>query len=63
MKKTLKKLTLNRETLRHLEAAGLRTAAGGGPTAIDCSITCLGAPNEKGALLAGTERTCSDAFC
>ena len=63
MKKTLKTLSLNRETLRNLEEAGLRTAAGRGPTAIDCSVTCLGAPNGNGGLLAGTERSCSDAFC
>lgn len=63
MKKTLKKLALNRETLRSLEETGLHAVAGGGPTAIDCSITCFGAPNGNGGLLAGTVQSCSDAFC
>lgn len=42
MKKTsLKKLTLRRETIQSLRKTDLREAAGGGPTAIDCSVTCL----------------------
>lgn len=41
MKKDLKKLVLHRETLHRLEETKLREALGGGPTAIDCSVTCL----------------------
>jgi hypothetical protein len=43
MRKSLvEKLTLRRETLRVFQETALRTVAGGGPTAIDCSVTCLG---------------------
>jgi len=42
MKKTsLKKLALRRETIEVFRETTLRTVAGGGPTAIDCSVTCL----------------------
>ena len=42
MKKNPKKLTLHRETIRSFHEAALRDVAGGkGPTAIDCSVTCL----------------------
>ncbi|HEY2291434.1 MAG TPA: hypothetical protein VGM86_12095 [Thermoanaerobaculia bacterium] len=44
MKRNLKKLALCRETLRSLRKTDLLGVAGGkGPTAIDCSVTCLGA--------------------
>jgi hypothetical protein len=38
MKKTAKKLTLNRETLRHLEEGTLPKAIAGAATQIDCSF-------------------------
>lgn len=41
MKKQMTKLTLSHETLRRLDETKLREALGGGPTAIDCSVTCL----------------------
>ena len=45
-KMSLKKLTLRRETIRSLREPALRDVAGGkGPTAIDCSVTCLQAHN------------------
>jgi hypothetical protein len=54
MKKTsLKKLTLRRETIRSLREAALEGVAGGkGPTAIDCSVTCLGVQDTGACLLA-----------
>jgi hypothetical protein len=47
MKKNTGKLKLHRETLGSLEENALRKVARGGkgPTAIDCSITCL-APDQ-----------------
>jgi hypothetical protein len=44
MKRNLKKLTLRRETVGSLRESVLTEALGGrlGPTAIDCSVTCLG---------------------
>ena len=42
MKRNLGKLTLHRETIRSFREDALRGVAGGkGPTAIDCSVTCL----------------------
>ena len=38
MKKTRKKLTLNRETLRHLEEGSLRAPRGGAVTDVDCTF-------------------------
>ncbi|HEX4964520.1 MAG TPA: class I lanthipeptide [Thermoanaerobaculia bacterium] len=48
MKKTsLQKLALRRETIRNLRDNILQDVAGGkGPTAIDCSVTCLKAPDQ-----------------
>jgi hypothetical protein len=40
VKKDMKKLALNRETLRWLDEQRLLNALGGGPTA-DCSLGCL----------------------
>lgn len=40
MKKISKKLTLNRETLRHLEDQNLREAAGGFRTEDSCANSC-----------------------
>lgn len=47
MKKSTGKLKLHRETLGSLDENALREVAGQakGPTAIDCSITCL-APDQ-----------------
>lgn len=47
MKKNSGKLTLHRETLGTLRESSLREAGAGrlGPTAIDCSVTCL-APDQ-----------------
>jgi hypothetical protein len=47
MKKSTGKLKLHRETLGNLQENALREVAGRGkgPTAIDCSITCL-APDQ-----------------
>jgi hypothetical protein len=47
MKKSTGKLKLHRETLGSLQESSLREAAGRrqGPTAIDCSVTCL-APDQ-----------------
>lgn len=47
MKKNQGKLKLHRETLGSLEESSLREVAGQakGPTAIDCSVTCL-APDQ-----------------
>jgi hypothetical protein len=39
-KKTLKPLTLNRETLRALSETALRNAAGGMPTGAYCTDAC-----------------------
>lgn len=42
MKKSFEKLKLHRETLGSLQEETLRDVAGQrGPTAIDCSVTCL----------------------
>lgn len=43
MKRNLGKLTLHRETVGSLQESVLAEAVGGrlGPTAIDCSVTCL----------------------
>lgn len=42
MKKSTGKLALHRETLGTLRESSLREVAGQrGPTAIDCSVTCL----------------------
>jgi hypothetical protein len=41
MRKTAKKLTLNRETLRHLEEGTLPKMIAGAATQIDCSF-CVG---------------------
>jgi hypothetical protein len=41
MKKTLKKLALNRETLQNLETTGLRQAAGEAPIAATGVSNCL----------------------
>jgi len=41
MKKNTGKLKLHRETLGSLQENALREVAGRGPTAIDCSVTCL----------------------
>lgn len=49
MKKNAGKLKLHRETLGGLQENVLREVAGQalkGPTAIDCSITCLVAPDQ-----------------
>jgi hypothetical protein len=43
MKKTLKKLSLHRETLRTLEDGTLRNAAGGIVTANTCGTPCSAA--------------------
>jgi hypothetical protein len=46
MKKNTGKLKLHRETLGSLQENALREVGGGkGPTAIDCSVTCL-APSQ-----------------
>ena len=47
MKKSSGKLKLHRETLGSLQENALREVAGQakGPTAIDCSVTCL-APDQ-----------------
>ena len=44
MRKTTKKLTLNRETLRHLEENTLVAPIGGAVTQVDCTLvvgTCV----------------------
>ena len=47
MRKSTGKLKLHRETLGTLQENALREVAGGrGPTAIDCSVTCLAAPDQ-----------------
>jgi hypothetical protein len=38
VKKTAKKLTLNRETLRHLEENTLMAPVGGAVTQVDCTL-------------------------
>ena len=38
MRKTAKKLTLNRETLRHLEENTLMAPVGGAVTQVDCTL-------------------------
>jgi hypothetical protein len=41
MKKTAKKLSLSRETLRSLEETALQEVAAGGVTKIDCTGSCV----------------------
>ena len=51
MKKQMTKLTLSRETLSQLDAGKMQGVAGGkGPTAIDCSVTCLRADDGPTAI-------------
>lgn len=63
MKKTLRKLTLSRETLRALNNDGLRHAAGG-ITALNCPLSadtqCTG-PNSCECTYGCTEVRCSKA--
>lgn len=40
MKKTIKKLTIHKETLRRLEEAGLRVAGAADKTILSCNGTC-----------------------
>lgn len=59
MKKQVKKLALNRETLRTLEALRLEEANGG---SIGDSVTCWNSCSTPRSLCA-TCRDCSVAFC
>ena len=63
MKKTLKKLTLHRDTLRSLEETGLQPVAGGGPTATDCSVTCRAVQTSFDRAAPVTITCFSDALC
>lgn len=40
-RKTPHKITLTRETLRHLESQKIRQAAGGIPSGLNCTGTCI----------------------
>ena len=62
MKKTLKKLTLNRETLLSLDRLNLERAAGGAST--DCTYTnCCSGYNTCGTCACGPTQTGGSRYC